>query len=264
MTTSAVDTGGFFFRGGPVGCLLIHGFTGTAHEMRFLGEHLHAEGFTVRGVLLPGHATLGYDLYQARAWDWYAAAVNGLEDLGRCCDTTVAVGLSMGAVLALRLAAERADSVSRVAALGTALVVSDSRLQSAAPLLRLASMFVPLPYAVRPKESCDIADDEARRIHPLFPMPLRGMAELALLQRQVRPLLPRITQPALVLHGSLDKVCPLENVEILRRELGSQQVLSRIFEHSAHILPVDREKEEVAAEVTRFARGAEAALRGAA
>ena len=47
----------FFFAGGDVGCLLVHGFTGTPHEMRFLGERLAAQGYTVSGVCLAGHAT---------------------------------------------------------------------------------------------------------------------------------------------------------------------------------------------------------------
>jgi carboxylesterase len=247
-----VDTGDFFFRAGPVGCLLIHGFTGTPYEMRYLGERLRDAGHSVRGVRLPGHATLGNDLYQAGWRDWYAAALNGLEDLDRACSQVAVVGLSMGALLALRLAAERRDDVSRVAVLGSAVVLRDGRLKRVAPVLRFAAPLLPRRWAVRPKESSDIAGDEARRVHPLFPVPLRGMAELAALQQSVRALLPRVTQPALVLHGLLDRTCPVDNVEILRRELGSKQVLSRIFERSAHILTVDVEKAEVAAEVVRF------------
>ena len=77
--------------------------------MRFLGEQLHAEGYAVRGVRLPGHATLGPTLYEAGWRDWYAEALHGLEDLARLSPTVVVIGLSMGSLLALRLAAERSD-----------------------------------------------------------------------------------------------------------------------------------------------------------
>ena len=35
----------FYFPGGPVGCVLVHGFTGTPFEMRGLGEFLNARGY---------------------------------------------------------------------------------------------------------------------------------------------------------------------------------------------------------------------------
>src|SRR5439155_483073 len=40
----------------PLGCLLVHGFTGTPEEMRPLGEALAARGFPVHAVRLAGLA----------------------------------------------------------------------------------------------------------------------------------------------------------------------------------------------------------------
>ena len=37
----------FLLPGGRHGVLLIHGFTGLPAELRLLGEHLNAQGFTV-------------------------------------------------------------------------------------------------------------------------------------------------------------------------------------------------------------------------
>ncbi len=62
----------FVFPGGPVGCLLVHGFTGTPKEMRWLGEYLAGQGHTVLGVRLAGHATQPEDMIRARWWDWAA------------------------------------------------------------------------------------------------------------------------------------------------------------------------------------------------
>ena len=46
-----------FFREGTKdeAVLLIHGFTATPSQMRPLADVLSAEGYAVRGVLLPGH-----------------------------------------------------------------------------------------------------------------------------------------------------------------------------------------------------------------
>jgi carboxylesterase len=252
VTPDRVDSSDFHFAGGPVGCLLIHGFSGTPYEMRPLGERLRDAGHTVRGIRLPGHATSGAELYTAGRRDWYAATLAGAEDLARHCRTVMAVGLSMGALLALRLAAERADIVSRLVVLAPAIALSDTRLARRAPWMRLAVPFLPRRWASIPKQGSDIADAEAKARHPRFPVALRGLNELAALQREVRMLLPRITQPVLVLHGRLDRTTPVENAEFLRRGLGSRDVRVRLFERSAHILTVDVERDEVAAEVVRF------------
>lgn len=51
-----LDPNSFFFDGGPLGVLLIHGFTGAPPEMRPMGEYLAAKGYTVSGPRLAGHA----------------------------------------------------------------------------------------------------------------------------------------------------------------------------------------------------------------
>lgn len=47
----------FFFQGGRTGVLLLHGFTGTPKEVRWMGEDLQKHGYTVLGIRLHGHAT---------------------------------------------------------------------------------------------------------------------------------------------------------------------------------------------------------------
>jgi esterase/lipase len=47
----------FFFRGGAVGCLVLHGWTGSTQEVRALGAHLATQGYTVFGPRLTHHGT---------------------------------------------------------------------------------------------------------------------------------------------------------------------------------------------------------------
>jgi esterase/lipase len=47
-----LDLNPFTFEGGPVGCLLVHGFSGSPPEMRPMGEFLAGKGLTVLGVRL--------------------------------------------------------------------------------------------------------------------------------------------------------------------------------------------------------------------
>ena len=68
----------FSFDGGPVGVLMVHGFTGSPASMRPIGEWLASNGLSVEGVRLPGHGTSVEDL-RTRAWtEWVGAATAGL------------------------------------------------------------------------------------------------------------------------------------------------------------------------------------------
>src|SRR5207244_11931638 len=99
---------------GPAGALLLHGFTGSPASMRPLGEFLAADGVTVAGPLLPGHGTADWnDLATATVDAWTAAADGGLDTLA-ACETVTVVGLSMGAGLAIDLAARKPDRVRRM------------------------------------------------------------------------------------------------------------------------------------------------------
>lgn len=89
---------------GPVGVLLIHGFTGSPASMRPWAEHLVAAGMRVKAPRLPGHGTRWQDLNVTRWPDWYAEAQRGFRALQGECDRVFAGGLSVGGALTLRLA----------------------------------------------------------------------------------------------------------------------------------------------------------------
>jgi len=58
----ALDLNPFFFEGGEVGCLLVHGFSGSPPEMQPMGDYLAGKGLTVLGVRLAGHGTSPEDM----------------------------------------------------------------------------------------------------------------------------------------------------------------------------------------------------------
>ncbi|MDK1046444.1 MAG: hypothetical protein QGM45_12280, partial [Anaerolineales bacterium] len=71
----------FFYPGGDIGCLLIHGFSGAPEEMRWMGKYLAEHGFTVLGVRLFAHATQVTDMNRARWEDWLANVEDGYHML---------------------------------------------------------------------------------------------------------------------------------------------------------------------------------------
>src|SRR3989442_10047246 len=110
---SAPTAGGFALSGSrPLGCLLVHGFTATPDEMRPLGEALAARGFPVRAVRLAGHGTEVADLVGTRWTDWFASVTEGADRLRRDVPALAVAGMSLGALLALHLAAPRPPGAS--------------------------------------------------------------------------------------------------------------------------------------------------------
>ena len=99
--------GEFFLPGSrQYGVLLIHGFTGAPPELRLLGDRLHDDGgLTVLGVRLTGHGSTVENLEQATCSDWIADVEEGYLRLARHCRYVLVCGLSLGALLAVRLAA---------------------------------------------------------------------------------------------------------------------------------------------------------------
>lgn len=94
----------FSASGGPVGVLVLHGFTGNPSSMRPLADAFAAAGHTVELPRLPGHGTTVEDMLTTTWADWSGAAEDALADLRSRTDRQVVAGLSMGGSLTCWLA----------------------------------------------------------------------------------------------------------------------------------------------------------------
>jgi carboxylesterase len=230
----------------PLGCLLVHGFTATPDEMRPLGEALSTRGFPVRAVRLAGHGTDVADLERTGWTDWMASVEEGRARLAREVERVAVAGMSLGALLALRLAATRPAAVAALVLCGTPLRFRDPRVCVLPALARIP--WVARRWAVIPKRGGpDIADPAVRAASRSYrAMPLAAVVELLRLQVLVRRQLRCVTQPALLLHGRHDHGVPVANVEWLRRRLGSAHVEAHVLERSWHVVTLDYDRERVA------------------
>src|ERR1700691_6043544 len=250
---AGVDTNEFFFSGAGVSALLIHGLTGTPYEMRYLGEQLAARGVRVRGVKLAGHAGTPEELGEASYDHWYESVVNGFEELRQHDEPVVVVGLSMGAVLAARLTADQGEAIAGVTLLAPAFFLPRSTTIMLKGLRGVLGSLVDSIYLYN-RGGSDIHDAAARSVHPTCHlMPLSAPLKLFALSALVKPMLARITQPALVMHAPRDHTCPMrKNVDYVMRHLGSVEKRAVELEESYHVITVDGEKERVVDEVAGF------------
>lgn len=92
----------------PVGgALLLHGLSDSPYSLRAMGQRLHAEGYTVCWLRVPGHGTNPRSLAEVTWKDWTHAvriAMNGLRKEVPSGAPVILVGYSNGGALSLNQA----------------------------------------------------------------------------------------------------------------------------------------------------------------
>jgi carboxylesterase len=234
----------FSFEGGPVGCVLLHGFVAAPREMRPLGHYLNEKsGITVRGVRLAGHGTRPEDLARATWHDWYASALEGVRELRARCERVFACGLSLGGALSLLLAAR--GEVDGVVSIATPLRPFDRRLK----YVRLIAPFK--PYSA--KGLADLHDPEALAGHADYlRIPTRAAAHLYRVTRTLERELPKVKAPLLVIHSRLDRVVPPDNAQTIFDRVAATDKRIVWLERGGHIATEDYDKHIVFEETRRF------------
>lgn len=101
--------------------LMLHGLSDSPYSMRALAEHMHAQGWTVVVLRLPGHGTAPLALLDVRWQDWASAVRMAARDLVKTVGADkpfVVMGYSCGAALSVEytLAQQQGESLPRPSA----------------------------------------------------------------------------------------------------------------------------------------------------
>ncbi len=245
----------FFDKKGPVGCLLVHGFTGSPNELLELGAFLTAHDVTVSIPTLPGHGTHSADLFNYTWRDWFTRVKEAYEELAAVCPEVFACGLSMGGTLVLHLAAHR--PVQGVVSLSAPVVFPAWQVR--------AVRFLKSVVRYRHKKGGeDVSDSKAKeKLGSYQRYPLTAVEQLFQLVRHVRQDLPEIHQPILILHSTQDHSVSFVNSDIIYNEVGSAQKRKVDLSRSYHVITVDVEKQRVWDEVLAFIVAQSSALKTA-
>jgi carboxylesterase len=236
----------FLFKGDQIGIVLVHGFTGAPKEMRDMGEYYAAQGHTVLGIRLPGHATHPQDLPRMRWTDWLHAVEDGYHLLHSAGCHVFIMGLSLGGCLTLTAAA-RLPVAGAVAMSTPHHLPSDPRL----PLAQYLAWAMPTV----PKGPSDWQDLSMAQEHVEYPaFPTRGIAELRDLIEEMRRSLPQIRCPVLLAQARADGSVLPENVEHIYAELGTSDKSIFWLEKSGHVVTRDLERQRLFEAAENFLR----------
>jgi carboxylesterase len=234
----------FFFLGdrSKPACLLIHGFTGTPKEMRWMGEYLNEQGLTCLGIRLAGHATDPEDMIRSNWTDWTVSVEDGYSLLRGVSDNIFLVGLSMGGVLALLMSTGLENK--GVVAMSTPYKLPDD------PRLRHIEWISKI-VAYMPKSDEEPGaswfDKEAWKGHISYPEnPVRSIGELNKLLGEMRTALPKINVPVLLMHSKDDRYVLPENMEMIYADLKNTSDKTKLYiTESGHVVTRDAARHQV-------------------
>ncbi|MFZ5469076.1 MAG: alpha/beta hydrolase [Myxococcota bacterium] len=244
-------TAPFELGAGDDACLLLHGFTGSPWDVRPLGEALALRGYYVKAIRLPGHGSTPEALTQVGHHDWEQAAEDALLSLKNFRQVFVG-GLSMGALLAVLLAARFPERVH-----GLCLMAPAMRLLSPSARVLQALGVLPLVELWRPwipKDGTDIDDPEARAQAPVLEaFPSSRLFDLWRVQQKAREAMGQVRAPTLIAVAQRDKVVAADGGRELARGLTAAPVVRFIqLSEGAHVMPRDKGKNVLVAEVGEF------------
>ncbi len=247
--TSECDISTFIMRG----CLLIHGVTSTPAILVPLRDALSAAGYVVRLPMLAGHGGPIEDFDHVTWHDWYATVRAAYLELKNSVDKVYYAGISLGALLGLKLAADEGWGVRALALMSVPL-----ELPLHTRVLINLVRYSPLRFLIhssRKDFSRSIADPsqlEAYKSFALPCMPLAAVYQVLELQREVRAQLAHITNPLLLQFGAQDVTSPPSNAELVKAGVSSDVVETEMYARSRHILTMDYDRAEVIARIVDF------------
>jgi carboxylesterase len=249
--------------------LLLHGLCSSPLEVRLFARTLRNHGFHVVTPTIPGYsareADPGRPLVAPEFRSWIGNAVAEVDRLAAMHAKITICGVSLGATLALAVAAERSARLDGLSLISTTLFFDGWNVSPLRRLLPLAC-YTPLgrfysyretpPYGVKNERvRAWIADQLARG--PLSSagtssIPTPSLREADRLIRHVKRSLGRVSTPTLLIHAREDDIASLANVDFVRKRIGSGFVGVFVVDDSYHMITLDNDRDLAAQKSVQF------------
>lgn len=233
----------YYHAGNHIGCVVLHGFTGTPANVRVVAEALAGAGYTVYAPLLSGHGTTLQDMDAQTESVWIADAAEAYDKLKAAgCTRIYMMGLSMGGLLA-------AITAQTHVCAGLVLMSTPFRMRQYLQTARRISGV--LPYILLQGEARYQLDSYRQGYAGA---PLRKLNDLDRLSLRARGGLYKITCPTLVLQSANDKRVDMSSVDIAMNGIASDDIRHIQLMHSPHGCSFGPERDLVAEHCVQFVR----------
>lgn len=253
--------------GGTHAVLLIHGLQSSPAELQTLAKRLNQAGFSVHVPHIRGYGFAHGDTPRSVThWqDWHAKVLGEFRLLKQQHETVAIGGLCIGAVLGLSVAAELGDEVSALSLLATTLWYDGWGIPWYR-FMRYVGYYTPFRYlySYREREPFGLKNVQLRKwiaremshkdssIVGASKLNLPAIQEAERMIKQVKKSMSRITAPAIIIHAEEDDVASPRNARFIADNIGSKIVEKIMLHNSYHMITVDNDREQVAADTIRF------------
>jgi carboxylesterase len=219
--------------GGPVGVLVLHGFTGNPQSIRPLADAFAAAGYGVEMPLLSGHGTRVEDMLDTTWIDWSSDAEAAYQRLADRSEQVVVAGLSMGGSLTCWLATRHPELAG--------IICVNPATQAAAEVRVFVESLIADGQEVMDGLGSDVADPASpESAYPQTPLrPLRSLFEAA---TEIQPDLGRIACPLLLFTSPEDHVVPPADSDYLASQVSGP--VERVScDRSYHVATIDYDRD---------------------
>jgi carboxylesterase len=228
--------------------LMLHGFGDTPQTMGYLAAYIHAQGWSVRAPLLPGHGRTLTEFAASRSEEWIQLARDELAALCARYEVVAVVGQSMGGSLATILAAESPNV--RVLALLAPYLSMPTRLRRAAGMHHLLGSVMPFLRGGGERSIRD-PNEVAKNLAYGYTTP-RLVFELGRVVDRAREAAPRVAVPVLVIQSRQDNRIPPDAAERAFALFGARERRLMWTEGNGHIISVDYGRQPIFAAVSEW------------
>ncbi len=229
---------------GSIGVLLLHGFTSSTDTVDGLIPHLEKADIPYERPVLRGHGTRYQDLKGVTARDWYNDAKQALLKLSNRVDRVVVVGLSMGGLVTLDLAARHPDKIAGIVTVAGALRFKDP-LVALTPLLAKTVRYWPSPPSFHDPLRASSCTNYDR-------FPTSAFLSLYRYSKEIEKRLPDVHVPTLVLAARQDQLIAPEAASIIHERISSPIREIEWFDKTGHEMMQDMEAEAVFGRIMNF------------
>lgn len=227
------------------GCLVLHGFTSHINSVAGIETILKNQKIPYRFPILKGHGTQVEDLKGTNYDDWYSDAENAFLDLSKESEKIIIIGHSLGALLAMELAARYRHKVAGVVALSIALKFVDP-LVIFSPILSRIFDYWTMPPRLSNKELEEQFNDNYDK------MATDAFVSFYQNTFRVKNLLSFVKAPALIVHSKKDKVTSPISSKTAFDSISSKDKEIVWLEESNHDILLDVEKDALVKHIESF------------
>lgn len=235
------------------GCLLVHGLTSTPAILEPLRNALIKEGYATSMPMLAGHGKSLESMANSTWRDWYKTVQIAFAELRKSVDKIYFVGLSLGGLLGLKLAAEEGMEIKALSLMSVPL-----KLPLVSRFKLVSVRYTPLRWFIKSASkdlSRSIDDLKAREAYKSMCMqrlPLKSAYQTSDFIKDLKPHLKEVTNPILLSYGAKDEISPPFNIDLIKHAVSSEIVESNVYERSKHVITLDWDKELISANTIEF------------